>query len=148
MNQQAAQRTVVLSALFTIGIGWFNAAQHGKLPSSRFLIGSSVAFLTLSVVSDFAPEIAGPLSLAIVTTAFFTEGQGIFTYVNQAAPNASAASGPPTAQGQSLAQTTKTDKQRRMVKGPLGTFPADVPVHVAAPSVPADQGWLNRHANA
>jgi hypothetical protein len=83
MKTQTAQRVVIISAIITLGVGWFNSAKKGKpLPSWRFIIGGGMAFVILGIVADFEPEIAGPLALAVVTTALLTEGNGILEYAN------------------------------------------------------------------
>ena len=65
------------------GIGWFKSAKAGHpIPSSKFIIGGTVTFTLLFILADFEPEIAGPLSLAILTTDFFANGADILAYVN------------------------------------------------------------------
>lgn len=83
MKPATASRTVVLAAMGVFGIGWFKSAKAGKpIPSHRFIIGATVTFSLLFVMADFEPEIAGPLSLAILTTDFFANGADILSYVN------------------------------------------------------------------
>lgn len=83
MKSQTAQRIVIVSALITLGVGWFNSAKKGNpLPSWKFIIGGGLTFIVLGIVADFEPEIAGPLALAVVTTALLTEGNGILEYAN------------------------------------------------------------------
>lgn len=85
MNKTSASHKVVLiAALITFGLGWFNASKHGKNPSARFLVGGGVTFTLLSFLADFSPEAANALALAIVTTALFSEGNGVLSYINQA----------------------------------------------------------------
>lgn len=42
---------------------------QGSLPSARMLIGTSLSFIGLSMLGDFAPKIAGPLSASVAVTA-------------------------------------------------------------------------------
>jgi hypothetical protein len=41
----------------------------GTLPSARLLIGTSLTFIGMSMLADFAPGLAGPLSIIVATTA-------------------------------------------------------------------------------
>jgi hypothetical protein len=83
-KQQASHKVVLIGAMITFGLGWFNAEKHGKNPSARFLIGAGVTFTMLSFLADFSPEAANALALAITTTALFSEGNGVLSYINQA----------------------------------------------------------------
>lgn len=83
MQSGTASRTVLLAAMGVFGIGWFKSAKAGHpIPSSKFIIGGTVTFTLLFILADFEPEIAGPLSLAILTTDFFANGAAILAYVN------------------------------------------------------------------
>jgi hypothetical protein len=83
MQPATASRTVILAALGVFGIGWFKSAKAGEpLPKHKFVIGATVTFSLLFILADFEPEIAGPLSLAILTTDFFANGADILAYVN------------------------------------------------------------------
>lgn len=85
MNRTAASHKVVLiGAIVTFGLGWFNAEKGGRTPSAKFLIGAGVTFTMLSFLADFSPEAANALALAITTTALFSEGNGVLSYINQA----------------------------------------------------------------
>lgn len=85
MNKTSASHKVVLiGAFITFGLGWFNAEKNGKNPSARFMIGAGVTFTMLSFLADFSPEAANALALAITTTALFSEGNGVLSYINQA----------------------------------------------------------------
>lgn len=83
MKPGTASRTVVIAALGVFGIGWFKSAKAGHpIPDHKFIIGASVTFTLLFVIADFEPEIAGPLSLAILTTDFFANGPALLNYLN------------------------------------------------------------------
>lgn len=42
---------------------------QGSLPQPKLLVGTGLAFFGLSIMSDFAPGIAGPLAAAVGITA-------------------------------------------------------------------------------
>lgn len=84
MNTAKSQKVVLVSAMFVFGLGWFNANKKGKNPSAHFLIGAGVTFTLLSFLADWSPEAANAFSLAIATTALFSEGNGVLSYINKA----------------------------------------------------------------
>lgn len=84
MNTAKSQKVVLISAIFVFGLGWFNANKHGKNPSAHFIIGAGVTFTLLSFLADWSPEAANAFSLAIATTALFSEGNGVLSYINKA----------------------------------------------------------------
>lgn len=112
METGTAQRVVLVSAVMTFGLGWFNAGKKNENPSARFIIGTGVTFATLTILADFVPEVAGPMALAVVTTAFFTEGSAVFDYMNNTGevgkkPTKTAAE---AVNAEPMAQTTPTVK--------------------------------------
>jgi hypothetical protein len=57
----------------------------GSLPSARLLIGTSLTFIGMSMLADFAPGLAGPLSIIIATTALTFYGIPVAdNYFNEA----------------------------------------------------------------
>lgn len=82
MDGTRANRIIVMSAVLTYGLGFFNSTSKGKLPSMRFIIGAGVVFVSLSALADVEPELAAPLALAVVTTSFFSNGTGVMNYLN------------------------------------------------------------------
>lgn len=42
---------------------------EGEFPSARLLVGSALTFAGLSMLGEFAPNLAAPLSVAIAMTA-------------------------------------------------------------------------------
>lgn len=42
---------------------------QGKLPGARLLVGTSLTFIGLSMMADFAPNLASPLAILVATTA-------------------------------------------------------------------------------
>jgi hypothetical protein len=82
-NQEQSKNVVLISALLVFALGWFNSEKEGKAPSARFLIGAGVTFTLLSFLADFSPQAANALAMAIATTALFSEGGGVLTYLNK-----------------------------------------------------------------
>jgi hypothetical protein len=82
-DQTSSHRIVLIAAILTFGLGWFNSERAGHAPSRRFLIGAGVTFTALSFLSDFAPGAANALSMAVATTALFSEGSGVLSYLNK-----------------------------------------------------------------
>lgn len=81
-NSNSSHKVVLISAMFVFGLGWFNAEKQGKNPSGKFMIGAGLTFTALSFLADFSPQMANALALAITTTALFSEGNGILSYIN------------------------------------------------------------------
>lgn len=81
-EKNASHKVVLVAAMFTFALGWYNANRNDKNPSAKFLIGAGVTFTLLSFLSDFSPPAANAFSLAIATTALFSEGSGILSYIN------------------------------------------------------------------
>jgi hypothetical protein len=84
-----ADKVVLTSGMVTIGSTViFNATPsslggRGQLPPPRLLIGSGITFFGLSIMADFAPSIAAPLSAAIAITALTYYGLPILdNYIN------------------------------------------------------------------
>lgn len=71
----SADKTVMTCAFLTLGS---TTASHvlpaekggkGELPPARLLIGTSLTFIGLSMLADFAPKLAGPLAILVATSA-------------------------------------------------------------------------------
>jgi hypothetical protein len=78
-----AHKVVASAALISVGVGSANAVfKNQKPPSSRFLIGSGVAFLILSMMADGEPELAKGLAIAVASTVVLGEGGGVLSYIN------------------------------------------------------------------
>jgi len=71
----STDKIVLNSALLTLGSTVSASALpkkyggNGSLPHPNLLIGTGLTFLGLSILGDFAPEVAGPLAGAIAITA-------------------------------------------------------------------------------
>lgn len=83
-------RVVFTSAMLTLGstVGYsvtpIEYGGKGEAPSPKLLIGTSLSFLGLSILNDFAPNLASPLSLAIAFTALTYYGLPILeTYFKE-----------------------------------------------------------------
>lgn len=71
-------------AVVVLGVGTANSlAKHQRLPSVRFLVGTSATFLILSALSEGEPDVAKALALAVTTTVVLGDGDGLFSYVNK-----------------------------------------------------------------
>lgn len=76
-------RIITTAGIIAVAVGSVNAiGKNHKLPSSRFLIGSGVAFLILSAMADVEPELATALAIAVCTTVVLGEGGGVLSYIN------------------------------------------------------------------
>ena len=70
-----SDRVVLSSAIVTIGSTTAasvlpeSMGGRGELPKPRMLIGGVIAFAGLSMLSDAAPGVAGPLAIAMAFTA-------------------------------------------------------------------------------
>jgi hypothetical protein len=119
-------------AVVVIGVGTANSlGKHKKLPSARFLIGSSMAFLILSALSEGEPEVAKALALAVTTTVVLGQGDGLFSYVNQHG-EADTAKPPPVAlQGQQPIPTGVGDPAHNIA--PTNIY--HLPVLTAIPNI-------------
>jgi hypothetical protein len=82
-QSDGSHKVVLICAMAVFGLGWFNSNKAGKNPSARFLIGAGVTFTVLSFLSDYSPPAANAFALAIATTAFFSEGTGVLSYLNK-----------------------------------------------------------------
>lgn len=60
---------------------------RGELPSPRLLIGTGLTYFGLGILSDAAPGIAGPLSVAIAVTAVTYYGVPILDSYMGTAPD-------------------------------------------------------------
>lgn len=77
------QKVIATAALISVGVGSANSIfKYKKAPSTKFLIGSGVAFLLLSGManSQALAEVAKGLALGIMTTILLGDGGGVLTY--------------------------------------------------------------------
>lgn len=79
-------RVIAACALIAVSVGSANRITKDKqLPSTRFLIGSGVAFLILSAMADMgegAAEVAKGLAAGIMTTVVLGDGGGLLSYID------------------------------------------------------------------
>lgn len=70
-----ADKVVLSCALITLGSTAAasllpeSSGGKGQLPTARLLIGTSLSFIGLSMLADFAPRLASPLAVLVATTA-------------------------------------------------------------------------------
>lgn len=81
------QTVIATAGLISVGVGTINSiAKDKKPPSTRFLIGSGVAFLILSAMSsmgDGLGELAKGLALGVMTTVLLGDGGGVLSYLGE-----------------------------------------------------------------
>lgn len=78
MNPGKAQTVVLTTGMVVFFLGWFDSAKRGqKLPSSKFVVGTSVTFLILEVFADIDPPLGTALAVAIGTSACFHYGAAL-----------------------------------------------------------------------
>lgn len=80
----ANHRIIATAGIIAVSVGTINSvAKDRKLPSSRFLIGSGVAFLILSAMADLGiEEVANAFAIAIATFVVLGDGGGVLSYIN------------------------------------------------------------------
>lgn len=77
------QRVIATAGIISVSVGSANSIFRNKrLPSSRFLIGSGVAYLILSALAEGEPELAKGLAIGVMTTILLGEGGGVLSYIN------------------------------------------------------------------
>lgn len=78
-----AHKVIATAGIVSVGIGTVNSfGKNHTPPSARFLIGSGAAFLLISGLAEFEPEIGQALALAVMTTVLLGEGGGALSYIN------------------------------------------------------------------
>lgn len=82
MDTRSAQRVIFVSMVITVGIGGgTKLLKENKWPSPRYLMGVGLTFLILSALAEWEPQVAGPLSGAVVATSLFADGgHGILSW--------------------------------------------------------------------
>lgn len=79
----ASSRVIATAGLIAVAVGSVNSiGKNKRLPSSRFLIGSGVAFLVLSALAEVDQELANALAIAVCITVVMGEGGGVLSYIN------------------------------------------------------------------
>lgn len=78
-----AQKVIATAGLISVGVGSGNSIlKYHKPPSSRFLIGSGLAYFLLSALAETeaGAEVAKGLALGIMTTILLGDGGGLLSY--------------------------------------------------------------------
>ena len=75
MTETEAKK-LILSAMLVSGLVAVGRKvyEKKKIPNMRILVGILLAGFLLSVLAQFAPELAGPMALLLMTTAIFGSG--------------------------------------------------------------------------
>lgn len=85
MNTPESQRIILIAGTITVGSTVIGRSlpkdQGGKgdLPTIRMFVGTLVAFTGISIISEFAPEVAAGLAASVAGTAFVLYGSKPFT---------------------------------------------------------------------
>jgi hypothetical protein len=88
-----ADKVVMTSALVTLtstvaaSVMPEDMGGQGELPGFRLLVGTSISFMGLGILADFAPALAGPLATAIAVTAAIYYGFPILNKYTNATPD-------------------------------------------------------------
>jgi hypothetical protein len=88
-----ADKVVMTSALVTLtstvaaSIMPKDLGGQGELPGFRLLVGSSLTFMGLGIMADFAPALAGPIATSIAVTAAIYYGFPILNNYTNATPD-------------------------------------------------------------
>lgn len=78
-----SNRVIATAGLVAVAVGSVNAiGKNKRLPSTRFLIGSGVAFFLLSALAEVDQELANALAIAVCATVVLGEGGGVLSYIN------------------------------------------------------------------
>jgi hypothetical protein len=78
----ATSKVIGTAGIISVGVGTANSyIKNDRPPSFRFLIGSGVAYLGLSALSEVEPEVAKGLAIAIATTVLLGDGGGVLSYI-------------------------------------------------------------------
>lgn len=127
------QKVIATAGLVSVAVGSANSmVKYKRPPSSRFLIGSGIAYLILSAMgaSDALGELAKGLAVGIMTTIVLGEGGGVMTYfVGPREVNTTKRGKPvdPTAAKDQATKTRAAAAQRlTLAVNPNGAFRRDV----------------------
>jgi hypothetical protein len=74
MSEKDAKQLILASLLVSGLVASGKEIMRNKMPSGRIFIGILVAGFMLSVLAEFAPELAGPLAVLLLITATFASG--------------------------------------------------------------------------
>lgn len=77
------QRIIATAGIVSVGVGSLNSvAKNKRPPSSRFLIGSGIVYLALSMFANVSGEVAKGLAIGIMTTVLLGDGGGVLSYLD------------------------------------------------------------------
>lgn len=77
------QRIIATAGIVSVGVGSLNAvSKYKRPPSSRFLIGSGIVYLALSMFANVSGEVAKGLAIGIMTTVLLGDGGGVLSYLD------------------------------------------------------------------
>lgn len=123
MNQATSRRVVAVSAMVTFSLGFLKAANEGKLPNARFLVGIGVAFTIVAVMTDLGSPMGPAFAILIMLVAILTQFQDVFDLLNGASGGALARKHPASKKSRPSNKST-----------PRSGVPSNPPIEIDVPS--------------
>lgn len=129
-----AQKVIATAGLISVSVGSANSViKYKRPPSTRFLIGSGIAFLVLSAMgnTESLGEVAKGLAVGVMTTILLGEGGGVLTYfIGERESDTRKPGRKDTTDGQaekSRSENAQTARARvRAAVAPSGSFRRDI----------------------
>ena len=84
MTNARAQRIVIGSAAVLLVVSWAQDVAKGNVPDARPLLGAAFMAITLSIASEFAPDIAAMFAILIVGAVLVQIDPKVWRGVNRA----------------------------------------------------------------
>lgn len=75
MTSEQASRLVIASLIVVSVVSIFGEIGKGKTPAPRLFIAGGALYMMLALLSDFAPQIAGPLAVLITIGVVIQNGE-------------------------------------------------------------------------
>lgn len=74
MTEKDAKQMILMSILMSGLVAAGKEVTKGKMPPGRIFYGILLAGFMLSMLAEFAPELAGPLAALLLVTSIFGSG--------------------------------------------------------------------------
>jgi hypothetical protein len=119
------QKVIATAGLISVAVGSANSiVKYQKPPSTRFLIGSGIAFMVFSAMGSTPAlaEVAKGLAVGIMTTIVLGDGGGVLTYF---AGKEETDTQKPTKRTPGHSSPSKDAPRVRVVPNPNGQFRTD-----------------------
>jgi hypothetical protein len=82
VNEKDAKQMILIALLVSGLMAASKDVFKGNMPKGRIFFGILVAGLLLSILAEFAPEVAGPLAALLLVTALFGQDGGAINTIN------------------------------------------------------------------